>query len=222
MAMLNRIRRKRLGEILVSEGLITKEQLQEATELQKSSGDFLSSILLDLGHITETDIIKTLSVQYQLPFMRPTLYDIDRKLIQKFKPEFLHLHKILPIDKIGNLILIVVTDIPSDEVLAEIQEIAGTNLAIYLASIGEVDRILKETVPISEGEEDQVRLRRRGSSPVTPREEPAAENGDQDMEATQIKKQVVFTLDSSWESIFDQAEGKVKGADDVEDEGEED
>ena len=49
MANLNRIRRKRFGEILVGDGLITKDQLQEALQLQKTSGDFLGSILLDLA-----------------------------------------------------------------------------------------------------------------------------------------------------------------------------
>src|SRR6266511_2374692 len=110
MGIVNRIRRKLFGEILVNEGLVSKEQLEEALELQKSTGDFLGGILLELGYITETDIVKTLSVQYQLPFLRPTLYDLDRRLIQKFRAEFLHLHKILPLDQIGNLLLVVVTD----------------------------------------------------------------------------------------------------------------
>ncbi len=206
MAMLNRIRRKRFGEILVNEGIITKEQLQEATEIQRSSGDFLGTILLELGHVTETDIIKTMSVQYQLPFIRPSLYDLDRKLVQKFKPDFLHLHKILPIGSIGNLLLLVVTDIPSEEVLAEIQETSEANLAIYIGAISEVDQILKEMAPVSEEEDDRIRRRRRGGlgAQAMSLEDPA-------YDSTQVKKEVVLTVDTSWESIFDQAEGKVKG-----------
>jgi len=237
MAMLNRIRRKRFGEILVGEGLITKNQLQEALALQKSSGDFLGSILVELGAITETDIIKTLSVQYQLPFLRPSLYDIDRRLIQKFKPEFLNLHKVLPIDKIGNLLLLVVTDIPSEEVLAEIQEVSQANLAVYIGSVTEVDLVLKDFAPLSDDEKEGVRkLRTRGqgaqasSSPPSDSSEIMTEAvletvgdgaeeggevsmGDQDLDeeqdSTVITRQISIS-DSSWEAIFDQAEGKVK------------
>jgi hypothetical protein len=232
MTMIGKLRRKRFGEILVGDGLITKDQLQEALELQKSSGDFLGSILLELGHISETDIIKTLSIQYQLPFLRPSLYDVDRHLLQKFTPEFLHLHKLLPIDKIGNLLLVVVTDVPTGDVLAEIQQISGANLAIYIGSISEVDTILREAAPISEEEEDGVRCKRRGVEPKTagapsddaePDAEEELQEAEQEAELSadgdadpDVKKKT-FTLDSSWESIFDQAEGKVK-SDETEDE----
>jgi type IV pilus assembly protein PilB len=213
MAMLNRIRRKRFGEILVSEGLITKDQLDEALELQKSSGDFLGAILLELGHITETDIIKTLSIQYQLPFLRPTLYDLDRRLMGKFKPEFLHLHKILPIDQIGNLLLLLVTDIPSDEILGEIQELSQSNLAIYIGSISEVDQILREIAPLTEDQEEDIRHRRKGS--VAEKEEvlvgvEAPEGASPSSSSAVVKKKTAFQMDASWESIFDEAEGKVK------------
>ena len=219
MANLNRIRRKRFGEILVGDGLITKDQLQEALQLQKTSGDFLGAILLDLGCITESDIIKTLSVQYQIPFLRPSLYDIDRRLVEKFKPDFLHLHKVLPIDQIGNLLLLVVTDIPSDEVLAQIQETTQANLAIYIGSMSEVDQILKEMMPVSEEEQDRIRGRRKGvleaaSAPSIPAALKAAQDGADAEPGSDSIFTKVLTMDTSWESIFDAADVKVKGDDD--------
>jgi len=204
MGIVNRIRRKLFGEILVSDGLISKEQLDEALMLQKQSGEFLGSILLDLGHITETDIVKTLSVQYQLPFLRPTLYDLDRKLIAKFKPEFLHQNKLLPLDQIGPLLLLVVTDIPPEDVVEEVQEISQSNLAIYIGSISEVDRVLKESVPLPEGAEATVKGRRRAAGQRSEASDPRSGS------STDIKKEAVLTLDTSWESIFDEAEGKLK------------
>src|SRR5262245_16828933 len=163
MGVVNKIRRKLFGEILVSDGLISKEQLDEALALQRHSGDPLGTILLELGHITESDIVRTLSVQYQLPFLRPSLYDLDRRLIQKFRPECLHLHQVLPLDQIGKLLLMVVTDIPSEDVVEEIQEAAQSNLAIYISSITEVERILKETVPLAPELEAAIKARRRTS-----------------------------------------------------------
>lgn len=207
MGIVNRIRRKLFGEILVNEGLVSKEQLEEALELQKSTGDFLGGILLDLGYITESDIVKTLSVQYQLPFLRPSLYDLDRKLIAKFKAEFLHMHKVLPLDQIGNLLLLVVTDIPSEAVVEEIQETAQSNLAIYIGSIGEVDRILKDVCPLDPEGADLLRRHRKKAGIAMAKaaaEDSGSDSGD-------IKKDAIITLDTSWESIFDEAEGNVKG-----------
>ena len=207
MGIVNRIRRKLFGEILVNEGLVTKEQLEEALEQQKSTGDFLGGILLELGYITESDIVKTLSVQYQLPFLRPSLYDLDRKLIAKFKPEFLHMHKVLPLDQIGTLLLLVVTDIPSEAVVEEIQETIQSNLAIYIGSIGEVDRILKEVCPLdSEGTELLRKHRKKAGVAMA-----KASIDHSGSESGEIKKDAIITLDTSWESIFDEAEGNVKG-----------
>src|SRR5262245_42756144 len=204
MGIVNRIRRKLFGEILVNEGLVSKEQLEEALELQKNTGDFLGGILLELGYITESDIVKTLSVQYQLPFLRPSLYDLDRKLIAKFKPEFLHMHKVLPLDQIGPLLLLVVTDIPSEAVVEEIQETAQSNLAIYIGSISEVDRILKEVCPLDQEGTDLLRRHRKKAGVAM-----AKANVDDDQD--DLKKENILTLDTSWESIFDEAEGNVKG-----------
>ena len=46
----------RLGEMLVSEGLLTPEQLKEALESQKKSGKRLGDTLVFLGFISEESI----------------------------------------------------------------------------------------------------------------------------------------------------------------------
>ncbi len=214
MSMIGRIRRKYFGEILVNEGIVTKEQLEEALQVQKDSGDFLGAILLELGYINESDIVRTLCLQYQLPYLRPSLYELDRKLTQKFPAEFLHLHKLLPLDQMGELLLLVVTEIPTEETLKEIQGIAQSNLAIYISSISEVDRILKEMAPVGEAGEERIRLKRRGRAQQTLQrddgEEPMVE-GESETESVSARgKESIISLDTSWESIFDEAEGKVR------------
>ena len=277
--MVNRVRRRLFGEILVSEGLISKEQLEEALEFQRSSGDFLGAILQDKGVISESDIVRVLSLQYQIPYIRPSLYDIDRKLLKKFPGEFLHLHKILPIDQIGNQLILVVTDIPHESAVEEVQRLSELNLAIYLTSLAEVDKILKQEFPLSETAELELKKQRREAlaggvtksseakveSPAlaatatvtlkppvqkgppaqkgsgtqkaspTPKASPAAAASAEakspgaaktqakpavkpapvaasaDDDDGEIKDGGQITLDTSWEAIFDAAEGKVQG-----------
>lgn len=52
-----------LGEILISEGLITKEQLHQALLEQKKSHKRLGRVLIDLGFVSEDVIINYLSNQ---------------------------------------------------------------------------------------------------------------------------------------------------------------
>jgi len=60
---------KRIGEILVSEGMVTPEQLEEAVKLQSKEGGRLGDILIRLGYVTEEQILSALSKQLHIPYV---------------------------------------------------------------------------------------------------------------------------------------------------------
>ena len=57
------LNKKRLGDILVSSGKITYEQLNEALISQKILGKKLGEILLDSNSITEKDMMEAIKEQ---------------------------------------------------------------------------------------------------------------------------------------------------------------
>ena len=59
-------RRKKLGEILITQGMITNEQLVEALQVHKRTGVALGTVLVNLGYITEEDLTGVLGAQIQL------------------------------------------------------------------------------------------------------------------------------------------------------------
>ncbi len=201
MAMIGKLRRRRFGEILVGDGLITHEQLDEALQIQRQSGDALGAILLDLGYIVETDIVKALSIQYQLPCLRPSCYEINRKLLEPFDPVFLHRHLILPIDKMGNLMLLLLQDIPTKDVLKEVQAKSKCDLAIYLGTSTDIKKALMELVPISRQEEEKIRKQRLAAR-TTHDEQRAAIAQGQSSSIDLSSENILSSLDAAWESIF--------------------
>ena len=52
-----------LGEMLLENGEITRQQLDEALEIQKKEGGLLGIILVNLGYIGEQSLVKYLAVQ---------------------------------------------------------------------------------------------------------------------------------------------------------------
>ena len=58
---------ERLGDLLVRDGLITREQLQQALTEQKGTGNRLGYTLVKLGFVEETEITKMLARQYRMP-----------------------------------------------------------------------------------------------------------------------------------------------------------
>ncbi|MFY8273757.1 GspE/PulE family protein [Pseudoalteromonas sp. SSDWG2] len=59
----------RLGDLLVHEQIITEGQLEQALSAQKVSGRKLGSTLVDLGVITETQLLRFLAQQLNVPFL---------------------------------------------------------------------------------------------------------------------------------------------------------
>ena len=53
---------KKLGEILLSNGVITEEQLQRGLDFQRREGGLLGEILVKLGYVNERDIVEALTV----------------------------------------------------------------------------------------------------------------------------------------------------------------
>ncbi|MBI4605581.1 MAG: hypothetical protein HY721_26755 [Planctomycetes bacterium] len=143
-----RTNRRRIGEILVNEGVVSQEQVEAALDVQRKSGGLLGTILMDMGIVTESDIAKTISVQYQLPFICLANYELDEKLVGLFPREFLHKHKLLPFDKIGDTLLIMVSEIPQDSVLAEIPKLTQLNAALYVGYYSEVTKHLETLAPL--------------------------------------------------------------------------
>lgn len=59
--------KKRLGEVLVEEGIVTTEQLSAGLAAQERSGGRLGSTLVRLGLVSEDRVLRGLSVQFRTP-----------------------------------------------------------------------------------------------------------------------------------------------------------
>ena len=59
----------RLGDLLVQQGTINPEQLQQALEMQHSSGERLGAILLGHGWASEEDITQARAIQMDVPYV---------------------------------------------------------------------------------------------------------------------------------------------------------
>src|SRR5258708_26366335 len=63
---------ERIGDLLLREGLISREQLEKALQEQKASGTRVGYNLVKLGFIQEIELTKTLAKQYKMPAGDPS------------------------------------------------------------------------------------------------------------------------------------------------------
>ena len=76
--------RSRLGEMLLAEGLVNKEQLDEALEICALESSFLGQALVELDYLTEDQLMAVLVRQCRIPHISLTDYDIDREEWTRF------------------------------------------------------------------------------------------------------------------------------------------
>jgi len=91
--------RKRLGELLVEKGIITREQLRDALALQRSTGKKLGEILISQNLISEAQMAKVLQEQLGIPFVDLNKMNIDPKLTEYIPFMLARRHTLIPIKK---------------------------------------------------------------------------------------------------------------------------
>src|SRR5690349_22959198 len=104
---------ERLGDLLVREKLISREQLDKAIQEQKQSGTRIGYNLVKLGFIQETELTKILARQYKMPAVDLTRFEVDPRIAKLVPPELAMKHLVLPLKRDGRTLTIAMAD-PTD------------------------------------------------------------------------------------------------------------
>jgi type IV pilus assembly protein PilB len=151
MKFLDKMRRKKLGELLIDESLVTSEQVVEALKEQKRTRVPLGEVLVSFGVITEWDIARTLSTQFQLPFIHPTKYTVEKDVAKTISRELLHRCQCLPLDRFGDILTVAVAGPLNERVVEELEEASGCELFLYIALASEMRYVLEQSYPVESG-----------------------------------------------------------------------
>jgi len=87
----------KLGDLLISYGVITEEQLKEALELQKSMGGKIGEILIQAGFVTKQNINEVLEFQLGIPYINLEEYRIDAAATKTITEDMARKHLLIPI-----------------------------------------------------------------------------------------------------------------------------
>src|SRR5215210_4675770 len=108
------ISKKRIGEILMSKGLITPQQLQLALDFQKENrSKRVGEIWVEAGIISEEILARALATQFNVPYYDVSSFVPKDDLLSMISEDLVNLNQILPL-KLENNILTVVTHDPTN------------------------------------------------------------------------------------------------------------
>lgn len=143
MVAINRLVKKRLGELLVEQGLLTNEQVQDALRMQHQSGLLFGETLVQNKLITEEKIVGVLVNQFGIPYILPSQYQISKDLLEIFEPTMMRRYQFVPMDSIGSVLVIAIAGSLTEDVLKEIEGQTGCTLQLFLTKMSEINLVLQ-------------------------------------------------------------------------------
>jgi len=134
--------KKLVGQILLDKGLITDAQLDEALKVQKNTTEQVGRILVDLGYVTERDVLRAHAEQLGIPFLELDSASIDEDVARAIPQSVVQRYNAVPIRRSGNRLTVAMSDPSNVFALDDIRLITGYEIDPMLATAEDIGSLL--------------------------------------------------------------------------------
>src|SRR4051794_28132736 len=142
--------RKRLGDLLIEEGLITPDQLQSTIE-QKDTNQKLGDALLQRGYLTEQQLVEVLEFQLGIPRVSLFHYPFDTNLFSLITKETAKRNLIIPLKREGNKLFVAMVNPMDFIVIDDLRLSTGFHIEPALATKDDILRTINKFYDVDDG-----------------------------------------------------------------------
>ncbi len=137
--------KQQLGDILVSRGVLTVEQLIEGLRVQRESGKRLGEVLIEQGCVTDQEVLQALSQQLSVPeaVLRSGLFDpslvtlIDRRTLARLR--------VYPMFQVNNELTLATSNPQNIPCLREVENLTGCRVRPVLVRLAGIQSAIDES-----------------------------------------------------------------------------
>lgn len=140
-------KKERLGDKMIELGLINEEQLNQALEDQRKTGDKLGVCLQKQGAITEQQMLQALESQYGIPSVDLTMEEIQPEVLERIPASLARRHKIIPVKIQNNVLYIAIEDPFNFLALDDARLISGMEVKPMIAIGESIDTFISRLYP---------------------------------------------------------------------------
>ena len=131
-----------IGDILLRENKISKEDLERGLELQSDSSDTLGEILIKEKIVDEDIVVEALAKQTRIPYLDLEDYSLDIESLKVLKAEEARKLHVMPLFVIGENLTIAISD-PTDVLsIDEVTRITLLDVETVLSASSAIDKAL--------------------------------------------------------------------------------
>jgi type IV pilus assembly protein PilB len=129
---------KQLGDILLEGGHVTREQLANAVEEQRRLGRSLGRVLVDMGMLSEGQLVAALATQIGLKFVDLSDYPVDGSAVAKVPDVVCRRHSALPIGYEDGKLVVAMADPANVFAVDDIRSMTGMEVKAVVATKADV------------------------------------------------------------------------------------
>lgn len=133
----------RIGDKLVEKGYISREQLERALKLQNGTGKRIGEILIEQGIITPELLTSVLTELLDIENISLTRSNINPDVIKLIPENICRRYKIFPFKVERNKLLMAMADPQDRQAMQDAKRISGLDVIPYIATMGQVNQAIE-------------------------------------------------------------------------------
>lgn len=126
--------KKRLGDALIEQGLLTQEQLGEALKVQKVKKLRIGQVLVDLGYVSEMAILDVLSAQLGVKKVNVSEFEISPKLLELVPAKIAQKHELIPLFVENSRLTLAMADPMDVFIIDQLQYMTGYTIDMVIST----------------------------------------------------------------------------------------
>jgi len=143
-------KRKRLGELLLEEGLVTREQIEQALETQRRTGQRLGRVLVELGMVSDWQVADVLARHYNFKRAELDKITVPKDVLRLVPEELIERYEVFPLGVSGGVLQLAMTDPLNVYAIDDIARLTGLRVEPFLVTTGEWRRARQRHFDVAE------------------------------------------------------------------------
>jgi len=132
-----------LSQLLLFNGLLTDEQLGDAGALQRAEGLRLDRAIIQLGFLTERQMLELMAEQLHLPLVELEDITIPPEILRVLPPKVIYRKRLVPISRENGVLNVATSDAFDLYVFDDLRLSTGLNIQPVLASRDDIEKVIK-------------------------------------------------------------------------------
>jgi len=148
--------KKSIGEILVDNGVLTAQQMQQFQAESKEQGESFEQYIIKNNKVKPHDIAKAYSVKFEVPYIDAITQEMaNPEVLAKIPLKFLREHTVIPISWRNNKIMIITADPFDFQPLDELKVLFGQNTLLGISTTSAIIEAINRFYPL-EGTKEMI------------------------------------------------------------------